>query len=134
MKLQNFSVLIFIFLLIIFLIIVNIFISMMILSNYGNLEKHYVENDLKQVLNKLNDELNTLSRTASDWGPWNETAEYVKGKNSNYISDNLQPDTYNNLFLNYFVIANTSGNIIYQAYLIYKIKQWSRLHPIFQRV
>ena len=115
MKLQKFSVLIFIFLLIIFLIIVNIFISMMILSNYGNLEKHYVENDLKQVLNKLNDELNTLSRTASDWGPWNETAEYVKGKNSNYISDNLQPNTYNNLFLNYFVIANTSGNIIYSG-------------------
>lgn len=115
MKIKNLSVLIYIFSLILFLMIINIIISMMILSNYGNLEKEYVENDLKLVVNKLNDELNTLSRTASDWGPWTETAEFVKGNNSNYLSENLQTDTYDNLFINYLVIANTSGNIIYSG-------------------
>lgn len=113
MKLQKFSLLIFIFFLVIFVLTVNVFISLMVLSSYETLERHYIESDIRQVANKLNDELADLSRTASDWGPWSETSAFVKGENSHYISDNLQPHSYENLRLNDIIIANSTGTILY---------------------
>lgn len=133
MKLQKFSVLVFIFLIILFLVIVNIFISLIILSNYGDLERQYVTDDLKNVVHKINDELNRLSRTASDWGPWNETAEFASGYRVNYVSDNLQPDSYDNLFINDFVIASNSGDIFYSGSYDFEKKRMVMPLPFFTR-
>lgn len=131
MKLQNFSLLIFIFFLVIFLLTVNVCISLMVLSNYETLERHYVESDIRQVVNKINDEMRTLSRTASDWGPWSETAAFVKGENPTYISDNLQPHSFENLYLNSMIIANATGTILYAGAYDLKNKTMVAPSPFF---
>lgn len=115
MKLQKISIMIFISLLALFLFFVSSFFSTIILSSYQNLEEKYLENQLEEVVNKINDDFFSLSCTVSDWGYWNDTVDFVKGNNPDYIFDNLEEDTFDNLYLNLMVFTNKDGEIIYSG-------------------
>lgn len=115
MKLQKISILVFVALLMAFLLVVSIFFSTILLSSYRVLEEKYIEKDLDQAVNKLNDELNAMSSIASDWGPWDDTVDFVNGNAPNYLKSNLQPYSFDNLKLNLIVITNTQGDVIFSG-------------------
>ncbi|MDD1686014.1 MAG: PAS domain S-box protein [Methanoregula sp.] len=99
----------------------GIFYSTIILASYTSLEEQYIRQDLDQAVNKYQDEIGSLSLTASDWGPWDETVYFVNGNAPDYISSNLHSFGYENLDLNLIVITNTRGEILYSgAYDIQK--------------
>ncbi|HWQ68112.1 MAG TPA: CHASE4 domain-containing protein [Methanospirillum sp.] len=109
MNLQKKSVLVFALLLIGFLLIITLFFSTILLASYRTLEEGYIEKDLDQTVKKLNDELYTMSSIASDWGPWDDTVDFVNGKAPNYLNSNLRPYGFDNLNLNLIIITNTQG-------------------------
>lgn|GEM_PF-1969767 len=113
MDVQKISIGLFVAILSIFLILVSIFFSSVILTSYADLEKQYLEKDLLQTINKLNDELLNMASTASDWGPWDDTVHYVQGNDPQYKTSNLQPVTFENLNLNLIVFTNKTGDIVY---------------------
>ena len=61
------------------------------------------------------DEENSLSAVASDWGPWDDTYSFVNGNKPDYVQENLLPDTYENLRLNFIIILNKHGDVVYQG-------------------
>jgi|GEM_PF-6121917 len=67
MRLKKISLLIFIFFILLFIFFISAFFATFLLASYGDLEKKYMEKDLTQAVNVLNEELITLSHTASDW-------------------------------------------------------------------
>ncbi|MFZ1126679.1 MAG: PAS domain S-box protein [Methanoregula sp.] len=95
------------------MIFITIFVSGTLIASYSNLEKSYVEKDLQQVLNKVQDDSDSLSSVASDWGPRNDTYNFVIGNQPDYISSNLVPETYDNLRVNFIIITNLKGDIAY---------------------
>ena len=103
MKLQKISVLIFFVSLTIFLLLVSLFFSTVLLASYSDLEEQYVKKDLDQAINKLDDELATMATTASDWGQWDDTVNFVNENSSDYLNANIQPGTFDNLNLNIMV-------------------------------
>jgi PAS domain S-box-containing protein len=113
MKLQKISILVIVSLLIIFLLVISVFFSSLLLASYRDLEERYMEKDLSQAVSVLNDELNTLSSYASDWGPWDDTVDFVRGNDPDYFNSNLQPSTFDNLKLNLMVFTNARGEVIY---------------------
>jgi len=115
MKLQKKSLLVLIGLLIMFLLVISVFFSTILLASYSALEEQYVAKDLSQAVNKLNDELFTMSSIASDWGPWDDTVDFVNGKDPNYINSNLQPYGFDNLNLNLIVMTNTKGEVLFSG-------------------
>jgi PAS domain S-box-containing protein len=115
MKLQEKTAIIFILLLIGLLIICSVFISTITLSSYASLEKQYISKDLNTATNKIREEGTTLSAIVSDWGPWDDSYNYVLGKKPDFIETNIQPDTYNNLRLNLIVITDRNGSIVYSG-------------------
>ncbi len=115
MRLQKVSILVFFTLLTIFLLIISLFFSTILLASYSELEERYIENDLDQAVNKLNDELFTMSSIASDWGPWDDTVEFIRGNDPNYLNSNLQPYGFDNLNLNIMAFTNASGEIVFSG-------------------
>jgi PAS domain S-box-containing protein len=115
MKLQKKTLLFFVALLIVFLLAINIFFTTILLASYSALEEQYIEKDLNQAVNKLNDELFSMSSIASDWGPWDDTVDFVNGKDPNYLNSNLQPYGFDNLKLNLIVITNTKGQVLFSG-------------------
>ncbi|MDO9325091.1 MAG: PAS domain S-box protein [Methanoregula sp.] len=115
MKLQKKSLLVFVALLILVLIGISVFFSTVLLASYSALEEQYVEKDLDQAVNKLNDELFSMSSIVSDWGPWDDTVDFVNGNDPNYLNSNLQPYGFDNLNLNIIVITDTKGKILFSG-------------------
>jgi PAS domain S-box-containing protein len=92
---------------------ITVFVSGILLTSYSNLEKGYVEKDLQQVLNKVHDDEASLSAIVSDWGPWDDTYNFVNGNEPDYVTSNLVPETYANLRVNFIIITNREGDIAY---------------------
>ena len=113
MKLQEKTLLVFIVLLISVLLCMSIFFSTVILASYSALEEQYIAKDLDQTVNKLNDELFSMSALVSVWGPWDDTYNFVNGKDPEYIQSNLQPTAFDTQHLNIIVITNSKGDLIF---------------------
>ncbi len=115
MQLEKKTLYSFLILLIGMLIAVSVFSSFVVLSSYSSLEKQYVFKDLDQTIQMINDDENTLSVIVSDWGSRDDTYNFVKDDNSDYLTDNLIPGTFEKLRLNLIIIVNNQGGIIYQG-------------------
>ena len=99
--------------LIFILIGIIVFSSTILLGNYGILESNHVSDDLNLILNNVNNEISNLNAIVTDWGPWDDTHAFIKGQKSDFINANLQKETYASLRLNFVVITDTNGTIVY---------------------
>ncbi len=115
MKLQEKALIFFVILFISILVTSGIFFSTILLANYHALEEQYSQKDLSQAVNKLNEEFLTLSAIVSDWGPWDDTYNFVNGEDPEYLRSNLQPTAFDNLNMNLIVIANARGEPVYSG-------------------
>lgn len=113
MKLQEKTSLILIVMLILSITVISLFVSAVSLSSYSALENTYIARDISQAVNTLNEESSTLSSIASDWGPWDDTCDFVDGKKPEYVQANLLPETYENLRIDMVLIVNSSGDLVY---------------------
>lgn len=58
-----------------------------------------------------------LSRSAQDWGSWDDTYDFVSGDNPEYISRNLEGESLAALGVDFIVFLDASGSIHYVAAL-----------------
>lgn len=80
MKLQEKTSIILMILLITILVLISIFVSVVSMSSYSALEHKYLLQDVGQALNRLQDDYTSLSSIVADWGPWDDTYNFVNGK------------------------------------------------------
>jgi PAS domain S-box-containing protein len=113
MKLQEKTSIILIILLIIIIVMISIFVSVVSMSSYNALEHKYALQDVDQALNRLHDDETSLESIVADWGPWDDTYDFVNGNKPDYISRNLFPEAYKNLGVDLVVITNRNGQIVY---------------------
>ena len=113
MNLQERTILVLLITLIAVLSIISIFVSAIYLSSYTSLEQDYVAKDLRGAVSTLDNEQATLAAIVADWGPWDDTYDFVNGKNPDYVKKNLVPETFGNLNMNIIVITGPDGKIAY---------------------
>jgi len=113
MKLQEKTSIILVILLIVILALISVFVSVVSMSSYSALEHKYALQDVDQAVNRLHDDETSLSSIVADWGPWDDTYDFVNGNKPDYISDNLFPEAYSNLGVGLVVITNRQGEIVY---------------------
>jgi sensor domain CHASE-containing protein/signal transduction histidine kinase len=95
------------------LIGIIIFSSTILLGSYENLEASHVSDTLDLTLNNVNNEIANLNAIVTDWGPWDDAYTFVKGQKSDFINVNLREETYASLRLNFVIITDTNGTIVY---------------------
>ena len=98
--------------------ILLIFLSQTIfLDSYRKIESSEVTDDVDIILSNIHDEFTNLNASVSDWGPWDDMYEFALGKNPAFVRDNLAQSTYTALHLNFIIVTNASGSVIYaQSY------------------
>jgi PAS domain S-box-containing protein len=100
-------------------VIIGIIIIFMVISftffldNYRKMETGYVTDYANLVHQNVRNEMYTLDMIVKDWGPRDDTYAFVAGEKPDYVSINLGKPPLQNLHLNFIIITNTKGDIIY---------------------
>jgi PAS domain S-box-containing protein len=86
-------------------------------ESYRAIETKDMTDDVGMILFDIHDEFANLEASTSDWGPWDEFYAFAQGENPAFAGENLAKNTFDNLGLNFIVITNSTGSIIYgQSY------------------
>ena len=95
------------FLLLIFGIIVTFYINNLFATHdYDRSVKNIIR--IQETLDQYRE---TLQEKVSDWGVWNDTYDYLKDGNPEYIEINLKPVGFQNLNIQYMVFINPDQSI-----------------------
>jgi len=97
-----------------FLALVFFAVSHVIANNIvAELERDDLKQNVERVLQALEREMVTLDRNAQDWAAWDDTYLFVEDRNAEYINKNLVDSTFEVLKINYIVMINTGGEMVY---------------------
>ncbi len=83
-----------------------------LLSNFTRLEEDRAYIDAARLQNALNSEVNRMNDSALDYSTWDETYNFVAGKNPNYVKTQLYDSVFKSLKANSIGIANGSGKLL----------------------
>ena len=83
------------------------------LDNYRKMETGYITDYANLVHQNVQNEMYNLDMIVKDWGPWDDTYAFVAGEKPDYVSVNLGKPALQNLHLNFIIITNNQGDIIY---------------------
>ncbi|MBI0581848.1 MAG: PAS domain S-box protein [Methanomassiliicoccales archaeon] len=76
-------------------------------------ENENVRTNLDRVAASMEVIESEMGRTAADWAVWNDTYLFLKDRNQAYIDSNLGYETCGGLRLNYFLLFNSSFELVY---------------------
>ena len=79
-------------------------------------EKNQIQTAVEGISTYLQEQLTKNLGTANDWGHWNDTYEFVEMLNADYVKNNLDESTFENLNLNFMIFTDLNDQIIYQLY------------------
>lgn len=54
-----------------------------------------------------------MEKNVNDWSAWDDTYNYVQFRNQDYVDNNLMDSTFVNLRLNFFLLINSAGELVY---------------------
>ncbi|MFC1981589.1 CHASE4 domain-containing protein [Chloroflexota bacterium] len=94
--------------------IVSYTLIVTIVSNsFSDLEEVYTIKSVQRALHALDDDINYLNTTVTDWAFWDDTYAFAENPSQLYIKANLNDETLIQLALNLIVLANSSGQIVF---------------------
>lgn len=89
-------------------------LSHILKNDYRDLERHSVEENVGRVSDALENEIGSLSVKVADWGQWDDTYTFAQDHNQNYIDVNLQDISLELLHIQFVVIADKHGDILFK--------------------
>jgi diguanylate cyclase (GGDEF)-like protein/PAS domain S-box-containing protein len=88
-------------------------LSALLLGSYTTLEAQAVQRNVERVRNSLNDDLDKLSTTVSDWARWDDTYAYIQTHDEAYLKANLTDTTFVDLKLNLVLFFDSQNALVY---------------------
>ncbi len=86
-----------------------------VMRSFLRLEAQDIEKNVLRAENAVATELDNLKAIGGDWGPWNETRDFLLKQNDDYIRNNLQKVTLANLRMDFIVFLNNKEAIVHSA-------------------
>ena len=83
-----------------------------VLGSFARLEEQNVKTNVKRTTDALAEEIKGIGSIGGDWAAWNETRDFVLGKNESYIEGNLTDEAISNLNFNFMIYVNELGEIV----------------------
>ncbi len=102
---------------------------LILLGSYVRLEDQYARADVNRAERTLNQSLNVLDAIDQDWAASDDAYQYIQSPDPQYILRNYSSETFNGLNLNFVVIADLQGNIIYTGGYDYAQNHWAPVPP-----
>jgi PAS domain S-box-containing protein len=76
-------------------------------------EQISAKRDITRLQEALNNQITVMDANAGDWAPWDDTYEFIKNGNTDYIDANLSSAIFNNIEVELMLFINNSGQIIF---------------------
>ena len=86
---------------------------LVIQPSFSDLENHESRAGVQQAIHTINYRLSEFERKVRDYSSWNDTYEFAKDENPEYIESNFVDETFENLNLNLIAITNNSKILLY---------------------
>jgi len=83
------------------------------LSGFISLEKKITVDDSNRVMRVMVTNLERIFLPNSDYAYWDDTYQYIKNKNADYIEKNLSEDFFKSNKLNFILILDNSGKLVW---------------------
>jgi PAS domain S-box-containing protein len=88
--------------------------SLILLRDFTHLEQQYVQQDVTHALRAIDHELSGLNTIARDYAEWDDTYQFIKTGNPEYVRSNLIDSTFSYLNLNFMVFVDAEGTIRFE--------------------
>lgn len=98
----------------------------------NNLESDMALHNGTQVLSALNRDIEELDMIAGDWAQWDDTYNYVQSHNPEYPASNLVESTFQNNRLNFIMLFDQQGGIIYSKGYSWRDRKGEKIADGFQ--
>lgn len=98
---------------IILMLVVYTIMSVILLNNMRQLEETSTQQNVQRFLDLLNTETEQLTISASDWGAWDDTYDFIQNPNDSYIETNLVESTFEHLQLDVIALQNDNGDVVF---------------------
>lgn len=92
-------------------------------NNFNSLEVKTVERNVIRAGNALNSVVTQISILCADYAGWDDTYNYIESKDQQYIDANFVDETFASTQLNYILIVDTKGELIYSKGYDYHKKE-----------
>ena len=90
------------------------FVSVFIITpSFTVLDKEENNQSINQAMTTLNYRLTQVEENVVDYSNWDDTYNFVKGNNPDYIGTNFVDSTFETLKLNLVIIFDNSKNVVY---------------------
>jgi sensor domain CHASE-containing protein len=100
-----------------FFFLVSQSLSYFIARDFSLLEKQEVERNVFRVVDALENRINELSVKLSDWSKWDDTYSFIQDQNEEYITSNLQNESFGLLRIDTVVIMDLEGQVIFKKHV-----------------
>lgn len=84
-----------------------------IMRGFSELEVEQARTNAERMARALERETANLSALTSDWSRWDDTYEYVRTKDPEYIESNLVKQTFDDLSMNLIAIFDRDRNLVF---------------------
>lgn len=89
-------------------------LSEILLKSFADLEEQEARQAETRVINAINELLGNLQSTTSDYAHWDDMAHFAATGDQVFIENNFYDATFANLSLNFVLILNEAGDIVYE--------------------
>jgi two-component system NtrC family sensor kinase len=99
---------------------------LVVFPSFIALEQHEAKKDLERCFEALRRESYHLDTFNHDWAAWDDTYEFVRDRNTDYISSNLVAQTFIDNKLNLIYVCDEAGRVVWGE--IRNVDTWQRMH------
>ena len=85
-----------------------------ILGSFVEIEEDNVRRNVERVFNALNGELTHLDTLNRDYAGWDDSYQFIKNGNREYIDENISDNVLPTIRLNLLVYIRNNGDIVYK--------------------
>lgn len=83
------------------------------MGTFDNLEEQSANQNLQSATEIIDNELLNVERIATDYSFWDDTYLFSQNNDTDYIASNYHPDSLKSLNINFVLIFNESGHLLY---------------------
>ncbi len=83
-----------------------------LMPSFAELERDDAETSMKRIGYALEQTLDGLQLSATDWGDWQDVYGYVQSPNSDFVSTNITPNAIKQLQVNALLIVDLQGRVV----------------------
>ena len=94
-------------------IILTIILKTLLLGGFLTLESATVNDNVHRVQNLMRQEKENLIRLVSDWAIWDDAYAFVKNRNQQFITSNLEAPTYEANNIDVILLMNRRGKVVF---------------------